>query len=149
MNFNQPDNYIDEYCSSEHYLFLNPESLKEAAPQILSHFFSLVSDDMSIQSLDRALQKMGNLQLEPEVKRNMPALLIQYFEYLDSSGKLPGASAWQKDMELLASNWSKKVREDGTVKGSTFVHKASETGRNEPCPCGSGKKFKKCCMLIL
>ena len=22
------------------------------------------------------------------------------------------------------------------------VHK---TGRNEPCPCGSGKKFKKCC----
>jgi uncharacterized protein YecA (UPF0149 family) len=19
-------------------------------------------------------------------------------------------------------------------------------GRNEPCPCGSGKKFKKCCM---
>jgi hypothetical protein len=21
-----------------------------------------------------------------------------------------------------------------------------ETGRNEPCPCGSGKKFKKCCI---
>jgi len=21
------------------------------------------------------------------------------------------------------------------------------TGRNEPCPCGSGKKFKHCCML--
>ena len=20
-----------------------------------------------------------------------------------------------------------------------------KTGRNEPCPCGSGKKFKKCC----
>ncbi|MCB6493156.1 SEC-C domain-containing protein [Coprococcus catus] len=19
-------------------------------------------------------------------------------------------------------------------------------GRNEPCPCGSGKKFKKCCI---
>jgi len=23
--------------------------------------------------------------------------------------------------------------------------RASRTGRNEPCPCGSGKKFKKCC----
>ena len=22
---------------------------------------------------------------------------------------------------------------------------SSGTGRNEPCPCGSGKKFKKCC----
>ena len=21
-----------------------------------------------------------------------------------------------------------------------------EVGRNDPCPCGSGKKFKKCCM---
>ncbi|MBN2285933.1 MAG: SEC-C domain-containing protein [Tissierellales bacterium] len=24
--------------------------------------------------------------------------------------------------------------------------KISDTGRNDPCPCGSGKKFKKCCM---
>ncbi|WP_194847878.1 SEC-C metal-binding domain-containing protein [Candidatus Neptunochlamydia vexilliferae] len=22
-----------------------------------------------------------------------------------------------------------------------------EVGRNDPCPCGSGKKFKKCCAL--
>jgi len=21
------------------------------------------------------------------------------------------------------------------------------TGRNEPCPCGSGRKYKKCCLL--
>ncbi|MDD3234623.1 MAG: SEC-C metal-binding domain-containing protein [Candidatus Omnitrophica bacterium] len=21
----------------------------------------------------------------------------------------------------------------------------NKVGRNEPCPCGSGKKFKKCC----
>jgi len=25
------------------------------------------------------------------------------------------------------------------------VHKASTPGRNDPCPCGSGKKYKKCC----
>lgn len=24
--------------------------------------------------------------------------------------------------------------------------KAQKTGRNDPCPCGSGKKYKKCCM---
>ncbi len=22
----------------------------------------------------------------------------------------------------------------------------SKVGRNDPCPCGSGKKYKKCCM---
>jgi hypothetical protein len=24
--------------------------------------------------------------------------------------------------------------------------KLNEVGRNDPCPCGSGKKYKKCCM---
>lgn len=24
--------------------------------------------------------------------------------------------------------------------------KPPKVGRNEPCPCGSGKKFKKCCL---
>lgn len=26
-----------------------------------------------------------------------------------------------------------------------FVRDAPKVGRNDPCPCGSGKKFKKCC----
>jgi uncharacterized protein YecA (UPF0149 family) len=25
------------------------------------------------------------------------------------------------------------------------IHKDKEIGRNDPCPCGSGKKYKKCC----
>ncbi len=32
--------------------------------------------------------------------------------------------------------------EDGKVK--TVVRDQPKTGRNEPCPCGSGKKYKKC-----
>ena len=28
---------------------------------------------------------------------------------------------------------------------STFVRESPKVGRNEPCPCGSDKKFKKCC----
>jgi len=27
----------------------------------------------------------------------------------------------------------------------TYVREKPKTGRNEPCPCGSGKKYKKCC----
>ncbi|HSO36562.1 MAG TPA: SEC-C metal-binding domain-containing protein, partial [Labilithrix sp.] len=26
------------------------------------------------------------------------------------------------------------------------VNAAPKVGRNEPCPCGSGKKHKKCCL---
>ncbi|MGH6629209.1 MAG: SEC-C metal-binding domain-containing protein [Burkholderiales bacterium] len=25
------------------------------------------------------------------------------------------------------------------------LHPAQKPGRNDPCPCGSGKKFKTCC----
>ncbi|ADQ13944.1 preprotein translocase subunit SecA [Halanaerobium hydrogeniformans] len=33
---------------------------------------------------------------------------------------------------------------DGSVGQQTIV-KEEEPGRNDPCPCGSGKKYKKCC----
>jgi hypothetical protein len=33
-------------------------------------------------------------------------------------------------------------------KVAPFVHRAEKTGRNAPCPCGSGKKFKQCCMAL-
>lgn len=30
-------------------------------------------------------------------------------------------------------------------KSSTTIHKAPKIYPNDPCPCGSGKKYKKCC----
>ena len=34
---------------------------------------------------------------------------------------------------------------DGTLSTNRTVKKSKKIGRNEPCPCGSGKKYKKCC----
>jgi SEC-C motif domain protein len=35
---------------------------------------------------------------------------------------------------------------DGVVpKPKQVIRETPKTGRNEPCPCGSGMKFKKCC----
>jgi SEC-C motif domain protein len=31
------------------------------------------------------------------------------------------------------------------VSAPPVRHEGPRTGRNDPCPCGSGKKFKKCC----
>lgn len=33
----------------------------------------------------------------------------------------------------------KEQKESGTI------HREKKIGRNDPCPCGSGKKYKKCC----
>jgi uncharacterized protein YchJ len=32
-----------------------------------------------------------------------------------------------------------------TAAISQVKNTKAKTGRNEPCPCGSGKKYKKCC----
>ena len=34
---------------------------------------------------------------------------------------------------------------DGEVNPKAPPRQVAKVGRNEPCPCGSGKKFKKCC----
>lgn len=34
---------------------------------------------------------------------------------------------------------------DGTDNANKTVRKGKKVGRNDPCPCGSGKKYKKCC----
>lgn len=42
-------------------------------------------------------------------------------------------------------------REDGLwvyvdgIDGGVATTPVGKTGRNDPCPCGSGKKFKRCC----
>ena len=36
---------------------------------------------------------------------------------------------------------------DGTVKRRPVMRTAKKVGRNDPCPCGSGKKYKNCCLL--
>ena len=44
------------------------------------------------------------------------------------------------------------VRENGQwfyLEGQTITNRplrAEKVGRNQPCPCGSGKKYKKCCL---
>ena len=31
------------------------------------------------------------------------------------------------------------------LRGGTVQRETDKAGRNDPCPCGSGKKFKQCC----
>lgn len=39
----------------------------------------------------------------------------------------------------------KRVEIVKAYKRSKTVHVEKKPGRNDPCPCGSGKKYKKCC----
>ena len=50
----------------------------------------------------------------------------------------------QVKRERVAKVTGESAGADGTVKKQP-VKKGKKVGRNDPCPCGSGKKYKKCC----
>ena len=55
-------------------------------------------------------------------------------EYLYNLPQWEGIFSAEKRKEI-----QKKYRE------SVMVRNENKIGRNDPCPCGSGKKYKKCC----
>src|SRR5262249_33080522 len=45
--------------------------------------------------------------------------------------------------------WPGEARSHGLAGIAEAVRAKGWVGRNEPCPCGSGKKFKACCLRRL
>lgn len=43
---------------------------------------------------------------------------------------------------ILSEDRREQLLKDYKNSKTVHVHKV---GRNDPCPCGSGKKYKKCC----
>lgn len=52
------------------------------------------------------------------------------------------------DMSLLDKIFKPDYQEPQYLQedtGAPFIREGKKIGRNDPCPCGSGKKYKKCC----
>lgn len=45
--------------------------------------------------------------------------------------------------EIFDENTKKRLYREQKQSGT--IRKDKKIGRNDPCPCGSGKKYKKCC----
>lgn len=55
---------------------------------------------------------------------------------------------WLYNLEEWEPLLTKEKREElykAQKMSTTVVNTERKVGRNEPCPCGSGKKYKKCC----
>jgi uncharacterized protein len=51
-------------------------------------------------------------------------------------------------MESLSEwPWDLDSQEDEEPEPMPVINPLRHIGRNDPCPCGSGKKFKKCCLV--
>ncbi len=71
---------------------------------------------------------------QPQVREAMPERPNDYSQYTASKEGLPGENANRQAM-ANAGGGPRKVMP---------AKAAPKVGRNDPCPCGSGKKFKNC-----
>ena len=71
---------------------------------------------------------------QPEVQRAMPERKNDYSKYRESKEALPGENATRA---AASAPQGEKQRPMPVVNGP-------KVGRNDPCPCGSGKKLKNC-----
>ena len=64
-----------------------------------------------------------------------------YFNMLDCKAEwLYTLKEWEP---ILTPERRKEITQE--FRTSKMFVKEAEPGRNDPCPCGSGKKYKKCC----
>ena len=70
---------------------------------------------------------------QPKIDRAMPERPNDYSQYTASKENLPGENAQRQAM--AGASGPRKVQP---------MKAAPKVGRNDPCPCGSGKKYKNC-----
>jgi hypothetical protein len=57
-------------------------------------------------------------------------------------------SGWSCFSPTEKRNAERELRRPGFWRSSRpTINPSRKVGRNDPCPCGSGRKFKKCCLL--
>jgi SEC-C motif-containing protein len=80
-------------------------------------------------------------QMEAGGKSDDRGTILFVAEYHDGSQR---QEHWEKSFfERENGDW--KFLDAQSVHVGTYQRTEPKIGRNDPCPCGSGKKFKKCC----
>ena len=59
--------------------------------------------------------------------------------------EMDGLSDTHHEKAKFKKKGSRWLYEEGTIIPKTVVRSGPKVGRNDPCPCGSGRKYKHCC----
>ena len=149
------DNWSGDFGDSFAAQNLDP-AVREYVGTILSQFGESVRaidpdfpDEVSPGTFARVLtETMPRLGLDDEARGFVPEVIATFFEYLRDDGRLGEGADWAAQVRIIGKSYQERLRPGGGVKGVTIrkAAGASPVGRNDPCPCGSGKKYKKCCL---
>ena len=101
---------------------------------LFTGFLDGINDSLVNPMKLEELEETSNVKLEIDFEKLYYNMLAAKAEWLYS---LP---QWDS---ILTAERRKEITKEQRLSGT--VIKPKEPGRNDPCPCGSGKKYKKCC----
>jgi uncharacterized protein DUF1186/SEC-C motif-containing protein len=120
---------------------------EELMPEIRAVYAAGAVDDsfIALRDLDRTLKKGREAAL---------ASLRENRRYLtDAIGALSAWACFNEEVYLPGpedqdddDDGGDDPRDPWLSPPVTYVRETPKVGRNDPCPCGSGKKYKRCCM---
>lgn len=121
---------------------LSEEQLREVMASLASEAFGVEVPP------DVARAALASIEGHPLAERSAGLVLAPLWLSFAAADELylPAAQlarfdpAW--DAERAARLWRRLTRDHAA---GTPVHAEPRVGRNDPCPCGSGRKSKKCC----
>ncbi len=85
-------------------------------------------------------------QMLEELNKGVLSFLLRSFIPLRDASEARESAPQQpkRNMEQMTTSRTDLVTNGGEQKSKMPVHVEKQVGRNDPCPCGSGKKFKNC-----
>jgi hypothetical protein len=145
------------FRSSSARLVGDDDNVKTVLRFFLECFY--IHHDMAPKEMDGAVFKDVVLGVFPrrftgkeKYLSIVPDVVNAYMQYLQKETHLQDLPQIQKTLAGFPKRFTKAVK---SVKeadriadeppAQQIVRDDSKVGRNDPCPCGSGKKYKKCC----
>ncbi len=144
ISFVESEEWAAEFAESTPFTFL-PDAVKERAPAVCASFLRRAGEATESAARRVMLEQMPALDLPPATREAVPGILGAFLEWLEETGRLAGGRSLALFIGALAPAYRERCSPQGGLKIPPVVNKTPGIGRNDPCPCGSGRKYKKCC----
>lgn len=136
--------YLEKEKTVYEYLLENHESVTEGRLGELAEKFGMDPTTFTgfLDGINTSLKNeidLDNVKEDSEIKLEMDFERL-YWNMLEAKAD------WLYTLEQWDDILTIEKRNDITKEfRQSKIAVSSKVGRNDPCPCGSGKKYKKCC----
>ena len=147
---------VAEFLSSSHGAAFATDRV--AAGEVARTFLDICGNELGerLDLLDEEHLREALLERLPRrlapgepISRRAPAIVRALLAWAHELR--PNANSWKLDglLDALVESFPARLRAIGgsapAASTAPITRPGSKLGRNDPCPCGSGKKWKKCC----